>query len=61
MAVHDADAEAMDLRAEVLRFRMALPVILDALRIAVGAQEYEARRKRYRDLLEALGGREEAT
>ena len=57
-AVHDADAECADLRAEVLLFRMHLPAALDALRKAVADAEYAARGRRFRATLEAWGGGE---
>ena len=58
-AVHDAGAECMDLRAEVLLFRMHLPAALDALRKAVADAEYAARGRRFKAALDAWGGGKE--
>lgn len=56
MAVHDADLEAMDLRAEVFRYRMLLPVILHALKFTLMHGEAKVDCKA---ALKALGAKDE--
>lgn len=57
-AVHDAKLENTRRDAQLLAFGNAIPVILDALRIAAVHAGYQYERKHYRDLEEALGGGE---
>jgi hypothetical protein len=56
MAMHDAAFQSEADAMELARFRAHLPVVLDALRVAVASGGYEYERKRFVAALGALGG-----
>jgi hypothetical protein len=58
-AVHDAGLELDELRAEVMKYRAHLPVILGLLRARLVSSPHGSDAKPYRDALVALRGTDE--
>jgi hypothetical protein len=54
MAVHDADAEALELRKRLVLVGAHLPAILDALTARIADERWESQKARFRDAKAAL-------
>jgi hypothetical protein len=54
MAVHDADAEALELRKRLVLVGAHLPAILDALTARIADERRESQKARFRDAKAAL-------